>query len=47
MAKKKDFGTILTDLEAVITQIESGKLSLEESLKAFQNGIGLVAACLW
>ncbi len=43
MAKKKDFATILNELEAVIAQIESGELSLEESLKAFQIGVGLVA----
>ena len=43
MAKKKDFATILNELEAIIAQIESGELSLEESLKAFQIGVGLVA----
>ena len=43
MAKKKDFATILTDLEGVIAKIESGELSLEEALKEFQTGVGLVA----
>ncbi len=43
MAKKKDFGTILKELEAVIEKIDSGELSLEEALKEFQSGVGLVA----
>ncbi|MCI8335740.1 MAG: exodeoxyribonuclease VII small subunit [Peptococcaceae bacterium] len=43
MAKKKDFGTILTELEEVIGKIESGDLSLEAALKEFQTGVGLVA----
>lgn len=44
MAKKKDFETILTDLEEVIAKIESGELSLDEALKEFQIGVGLVTA---
>lgn len=43
MAKKKDFQTILTEVEAVIAQIESGDLSLEDALKQFQIGVGLLA----
>ena len=43
MAKKKDFQTILTGLEEIIGTIESGELSLEEALKQFQAGVGLIA----
>ncbi|HEY7883673.1 MAG TPA: exodeoxyribonuclease VII small subunit, partial [Cellvibrionaceae bacterium] len=36
-AKKKslDLETALAELETIVTQMESGELSLEESLKAF------------
>ena len=44
MAKKKDFGSILMELEEVIEKIESGGLSLEDALKEFQTGVGLVTA---
>jgi exodeoxyribonuclease VII small subunit len=29
-------------LEAIVTQLESGDLALEEALKAFEAGVGLV-----
>lgn len=32
----------LADLEAVVAQIDSGELSLEESINAFERGVGLV-----
>ncbi len=34
----------LADLEAIVTQIDSGELSLEESISAFERGVGLVRA---
>jgi exodeoxyribonuclease VII small subunit len=32
----------LEDLEAIVTRIDSGELSLEESIAAFESGVGLV-----
>ncbi len=39
--KSVDFEQSLTDLEALVTRMEQGELSLEESLKAFEQGIQL------
>ncbi len=45
MAKnEKKFEDELKDLEAVVARIDSGELSLEESIEAFERGIGLVRA---
>jgi exodeoxyribonuclease VII small subunit len=32
----------LENLEAIVTRIDSGELSLEESIEAFENGVRLV-----
>ncbi len=32
----------LEQLEAIVTQIDSGELSLEQSIDAFEHGVGLV-----
>lgn len=32
----------LTELEATVTKLESGELTLEDSLAAFERGVGLV-----
>jgi exodeoxyribonuclease VII small subunit len=32
----------LADLEAVVTRIDSGELSLEDSISAFERGVALV-----
>lgn len=49
MAKKKDetfdFEKSLAELEALVTAMEEGDLSLEESLKAFEDGIRLTRNC--
>ena len=49
MAKKdqpnKKFETALEELEQVVEQLESGDLSLEDSLAAFEKGVGLVKFC--
>ncbi|HEY7322567.1 MAG TPA: exodeoxyribonuclease VII small subunit [Candidatus Binatia bacterium] len=49
MAKKdqseKRFESALEELEGVIEQLESGDLSLEDSLTAFEKGVGLVKYC--
>jgi len=39
---EKKFEDELKDLEAVVARIDSGELSLEESIDAFERGIGLV-----
>ena len=39
------FESALEDLEQVVEQLESGELSLEDSLAAFEKGVGLVKFC--
>ncbi|MDD2214789.1 MAG: exodeoxyribonuclease VII small subunit [Oscillospiraceae bacterium] len=39
------FEAALKQLEAVVNQLEKGELSLEDSLKAFQEGTQLAAVC--
>lgn len=41
-AQEKKFEDELDDLEATVAQIDSGELSLEESIKAFERGVALV-----
>jgi exodeoxyribonuclease VII small subunit len=43
--KEKKFETALDELERVVEMLESGELSLEESLAAFEQGIKLVKHC--
>ena len=43
-AQEKKFEDELKDLEATVAQIDSGELSLEESIKAFERGVALVRA---
>jgi exodeoxyribonuclease VII small subunit len=43
--EKKKFEEALEELEKVVERLESGELSLEESLAAFEEGIGLVKFC--
>ncbi len=47
MARRKpiDFEKSLEKLEDLVTQMEEGELSLEESLKAFEKGIKLTRDC--
>jgi exodeoxyribonuclease VII small subunit len=44
-AKTVNFETSLTDLEKLVQSMESGELSLEDSLKAFENGMQLSRDC--
>ena len=39
---QKKFEDELKELEAIVARIDSGELSLEESIDAFERGIGLV-----
>jgi len=48
MTKKQakfDFEMALEDLEALVSSMEDGELSLEESLQAFEKGIKLTREC--
>ncbi|MFD1260018.1 exodeoxyribonuclease VII small subunit [Entomomonas asaccharolytica] len=48
MAKKKSgnsFEVSLVELQALVERMESGKLTLEESLADFEKGIGLTREC--
>ncbi|HAG73033.1 MAG TPA: exodeoxyribonuclease VII small subunit [Gammaproteobacteria bacterium] len=49
MAKSKpesfDFEKTLADLETLVSSMEEGELSLEDSLKAFEKGIKLTRDC--
>lgn len=40
-----DFESALEDLEALVESMESGELSLEDSLRAFERGIKLTRHC--
>ena len=40
-----DFEASLAQLEALVQQMEKGDLTLEESLAAFELGIGLTRGC--
>jgi exodeoxyribonuclease VII small subunit len=39
------FETALEQLQATVKRLESGELSLEESLKQFEEGVRLTRAC--
>ncbi len=41
----KKFEAALEDLELVVEQLETGELSLEDSLETFEKGVGLVKYC--
>ncbi|QBO36753.1 exodeoxyribonuclease VII small subunit [Periweissella cryptocerci] len=40
-AKKKNFEENLSDLEAIVSQLERGDVPLEEALTQFQTGVKL------
>jgi exodeoxyribonuclease VII small subunit len=44
-AKKIDFEASLGQLEELVEQMEDGELSLEDSLKAFEQGVKLTREC--
>ena len=43
--KKENFEEALKKLEAIVAQMEEGDLPLEESLKAFEEGVKLAKLC--
>ncbi|WP_295875476.1 exodeoxyribonuclease VII small subunit [uncultured Zhongshania sp.] len=44
-AKTVNFETSLSELEKLVQSMESGELSLEDSLKAFESGMQLSRDC--
>ena len=44
-AEQPTFEQSLSELEALVERMESGELSLEESLGAFEQGIALTRSC--
>ena len=40
-----NFEAALAELETLVTQMEGGELSLDESLKAFERGVKLARQC--
>lgn len=45
MPKEKSFEASLNELERIVEQLEEGDLSLEDSLKLFEQGIRLSRDC--
>lgn len=45
MAKKFDFNQGLEALETIVQTMEEGDLSLEDSLKYFEQGVALTRQC--
>ena len=45
MTKPSQFEKSITDLEQIVSQLEKGELSLEESLKKYEKGIQLAKVC--
>ena len=42
---KETFETSLMNLEKIVAELESGQLSLEDSLERYKNGIDLIKHC--
>ncbi len=45
MAKKIDFEKSLAELEKLVEEMESGELSLDQSLAKFEKGVTLTKTC--
>lgn len=45
MSKEIHFEQSVSELENIVKQLEKGELSLEDSLKQFEKGIGLARRC--
>ena len=45
MEKKIKFETAMAELERVIAKLESDETSLDEAMKLYEKGIGLIRAC--
>ncbi len=45
MSKPIHFESSIAELESIVSQLEKGELSLEDSLKQFEKGIGIARTC--
>jgi exodeoxyribonuclease VII small subunit len=45
MAEKRSFEQAIEELEGTVRRLEGGSLTLDESLAAFEKGIGLAREC--
>lgn len=45
MNEKFQFEKALEDLEKIVEAMESGELTLDQALKKYEEGVGLVRAC--
>ena len=45
MTERKSFEAALKELESVVDTLEHGEMSIEDALKAFENGVGLAQYC--
>lgn len=45
MNEKFQFEKALEDLETIVEAMEGGELTLDEALKKYEEGVGLVRAC--
>jgi exodeoxyribonuclease VII small subunit len=45
MSKGNHFEQSIKELEEIVRQLEKGELTLEDSLKQFEKGIGLARRC--
>ncbi len=45
MSEKFQFEKALEDLEKIVEAMESGELTLDQALKKYEDGVGLVRAC--
>ena len=43
--KEQSFETSIERLEAIVSQLESGSVSLEESVKLYEEGLNLAKNC--
>jgi len=45
MSNAKSFENSVKELDAIVSKMESGELSLDESLKLFEKGVKLTRTC--
>ncbi len=44
-SKEPDFEEALSEIDSIVTKLEGGELSLDDSLRMFQRGMELVDSC--
>ncbi|HPM41494.1 MAG TPA: exodeoxyribonuclease VII small subunit [bacterium] len=45
MAERRTFEQSMSELDSIVKQLEGGGLSLDDSMKAFEKGVGLAREC--